>query len=183
MRLFADNSVIYREIHSNDDHRILQQDSHTLARWSAKWLMGFRIGKCVTLTTRKRCQSPHQYEISNEPVSRVEQYKYLGVIVSNDLSWNKQCQQITQKAGRTLGLIRRTLSPCSKDVKSMAYKSLVRPKLEYGSAAWNPYTKTATDRLEQIKKTAARFVQRDFRRTTSSSALVTNLGWDTLHKR
>ena len=106
-----------------------------------------------------------------------------GVTITNDLSWKKHCQAITQKASRTLGLIRRTLYPCTKEVKTRAYKALVRPQLEYSSEAWNPHTKIARDRLEQIQKTAARFVQRDYRRTTSTTALVANLAWDTLYAR
>ena len=89
----------------------------------------------------------------------------------------------SKKANRTLGLLRRTLGPCHKDVKAKAYETLVRPQLEYASEAWNPTSKTQVDQLEKIQRAAARFVHRDYRRTTSVTPLVTNLGWDTLHTR
>ena len=46
--------------------------------------------------------------------------------------------------------MRRILSGCDKKVKDLAYRSLVRPKLEYGCNAWNPYTKQSIDQIEMV---------------------------------
>ena len=45
---------------------------------------------------------------------------------------------IYNKASRTLCLPKRTLAPYSQCVKSIAYKMLVRPQIEYASEVWNP---------------------------------------------
>ena len=103
--------------------------------------------------------------------------------ITDDLRWNKHCQNIRHKASRTLGLIRRTLSPCTKEVKARAYTALVRPQLENASEAWNPHTAAVVNSLEQVQRSAARFVHGDYRFTTSSSALVLALGWESLHAR
>ena len=79
--------------------------------------------------------------------------------------------------------MRRTLSPCSKEVKSRAYQALVRPQLEYAAEAWNPYNITTADRLEHTQRAAARFVHHDYRHTTSVNNLINILGWDLLHIR
>ena len=72
-------------------------------------------------------------------------------------------------------MLRRTLSACSADVKAKAYLSLIRPKLEYGSEAWNPHTNKDVKRLENIQRQAAHFVFQDFRRTTSVTLLIQQL--------
>ena len=59
----------------------------------------------------------------------------------------------------------------------------MRPQLEYCSEAWNPHSVTVTKMLEQVQRTAARFVFCDYRYTTSPSVLVSALGWDPLHTR
>ena len=41
IRLFADDSVLYRQINSPDDHRILQEDLQKLVEWSKTWQMEF----------------------------------------------------------------------------------------------------------------------------------------------
>ena len=111
------------------------------------------------------------------------QWDYLGIRCSKNLRFGDHCRKIASKASKSLGLIRRCLKPCSKDVKERAYMSLVRPSLEYASAAWSPYTDTDVKRLEQVQKSAARFVCGDYKLTTSTTGLVKGLGWDTLEDR
>lgn len=184
MRLFADDSIVCREIESPEDHEILQKDLDALADWSSKWLMHFNIKKCAILSiTRKRKPSQYQYNILGHTLARVDQHEYLGVTISHDLRWDSHCHKIRQKASRTLGLLRRTLSPCRQDVKARAYQALVRPQLEYASQVWNPYTLDGVKRIEQVQRSAARFVFSDYRRTTSVTPLIVNLGWDSLHNR
>ena len=97
----------------------------------------------------------------------VDDHVYLWASISHDLCWEKHCNKISKEANKTLGLLRRTLSSCSKEVKSRVYQALIRPQLEYAAEAWNPYNITTTDRLEHIKRAVARFVHHDYRRTTS----------------
>ena len=59
---------------------------------------------------------------------------------------------ISNKASRMLGLLKSTLSPCSQNVKSIAYKMLVRPQLEYASDVWNLYTKPVLKKLNKFKE-------------------------------
>ena len=156
-----------------------------LSTWSSDWLMNFNIKKCTILSiTRKRKSRIHKCQLLNEVIPRVNQYTYLVVTITSNLRWDKHCQTIRDKASRTLGLLRRTLPTCSKEVKARAYyTALVRPQLEYGSEAWNPHNITTVNGLEQIQKAAARFVCSDYRNSTSSSSLVSSLEWDCLHTR
>ena len=70
MRLFADDSAVYRKIDSMADAQELQRDLFKLQEWSNKWQMCFNIGKCKTLRiTRKMNKISHIYLMS-EPTSR-----------------------------------------------------------------------------------------------------------------
>ena len=60
--LFADDTVIYRQINSAADHTILQQDLHKLALWEAEYSMEFHPEKCNVLrVTRSRSPSICNY--------------------------------------------------------------------------------------------------------------------------
>ena len=184
IRLFADDSIIYKEITSPSDHNVLQKDLESLATWSNTWLMSFNVKKCAIMSvTLKKKPSLFSYTIHGEELHRVSQHDYLGVTISNDLNWSKHCQKTAAKASRTLGMLRRTLSACSADVKARSYLSLVRPQLEYGSEAWNPHANNDVKRLENIQRQATRFVFQDFRRTTSVTPLIQQLQWDSLQTR
>ena len=61
VKLFADDSVLYRHIESSADHDKLQQDLLQLEEWAPMWQMNFAPSKCyimsITLkgpTIRKR---------------------------------------------------------------------------------------------------------------------------------
>ena len=83
--------VIYREIMTNSDHQILQQDLQQLSTWSSTWLMSFNVKKCAVLSiTRKRKPSIFQYQLCNDRIPRANEYKYLGVTITDDLRWNKR---------------------------------------------------------------------------------------------
>ena len=71
-----------------------------------------------------------------------------------------------------------------QDVKEAAYKTLVRPILEYGSTVWDPHCKGLNDELENVQKRAARFVTRNHSYETGSmTGILEELKWETLQKR
>ena len=71
----------------------------------------------------------------------------------------------------------------NKDLKSVAYKTLVRPQLEYTSTVWYPNTTTDTNKVEAVQRRAARWATRDYRYTSSVTAMLKDLNWRHLDQR
>jgi len=99
------------------------------------------------------------------------------------LSWNEHCDTICKKATSTPGLLRGILFDYTPEVKNTAYLTLVRPKLEYASSAWNPHTQCKIDKIEMVQRLAARFVYNDYSRYSHVSPMIKALGWDSLEYR
>ena len=88
INLFADDCVLYRNIHNQNDQGILQIDLDTISSWAEKWLMGLNINKCSVLSiTLKRNSIFHDYNILGAMLKRVTNHDYLGVTISSDLNW------------------------------------------------------------------------------------------------
>ena len=115
--------------------------------------------------------------------SRTYNQDYLGIPTNTKLPWQPHINNVQNKVRKTLGLIKRTLYAAPPQVRKTAYEVFVRPTLEYAACAWSPYTKTDIQKVEQVQRSAARFITGDYRRTSGVSAMCANLMWDTLHTR
>jgi len=123
------------------------------------------------------------YKLGSAVLSQVDSYPYLGVTISADLKWHKHIESVCGKAARTLNFVKRNVYHCTPDAKAKAYLSLVRPNLEFATAAWDPFRAKDIECLDKIQRRAARFACRDYRRTTSVSSLIVKLGWQSLVDR
>ena len=167
VRLFADDTIAYLAVSSNADAESLQEDLRRLEEWERKWQMEFHHGKCQVLTvTRKRKVIKYDYVLHGQVLEHVSAAKYLGVTVSSDLRWNRHVAAVTSKANSTLGFLKRNLQVKSEDLKTTAYKSLVRPLVEYAPSVWDPYTLGNTRQPEMVQRRAARYVTSRYHNTS-----------------
>ena len=116
----------------------------------------------------------------------VDTAKYLGVLLNKKLSWKPQVDAICKKANKTRAFLQRNLKGCPRDVKSQCYNTYVRPIVEYASVVWDPAgegNQRLNYQVEIVQRRAARFVTGDWRETSSVSAMIKQLGWETLDTR
>ena len=184
VRLFADDAIIYREISNQDDSLSLQKDLDALCEWSKAWQMSFNTTKCHAMhVTHKTKPLLMDYNMDGHTLLSVNHHPYLGIELSKDINWATHINQVANKANKILGLLKRNLNACSTTVKGNAYKSLVRPKLEYCGAIWDPYKNNNKSTIEKVQRRAARFVLNDYKRKSSVNDMLTALGWETLELR
>ena len=105
----------------------------------------------------------------------MKNHPYLGVELDSTLSWNQHQKNTLSKSQRTINLLRRNLHGCSVKTKETAYKTLVRPTLEYASSAWDPHVGKQIDDLEKVQNKAARFVTSQYDWKTSVTGLKETL--------
>ena len=159
LRLFADDTSLYRTINSVADAIELQCDLDKLQEWEIRNKMEFHPGKCQLLrVTNKRKPIVAAYSIHSQNISKTDSVKYLGVTIDSKLQWTNHYNQISSKANSTLAFLRRNTYACPRPVKETCYNAFVRPSLEYGSCVWDPHQKNHIEQLEKTQKRAARFV-------------------------
>ena len=83
-------------------------------------------------------------------LENVQSAKYLGITISDNIDWGKHISDISSKATKTLGFLRRNLAFAPRSTKEVAYKTLVRPKLEYAAPIWSPYSKLQIKQVEKV---------------------------------
>jgi len=102
---FADDTKTYNKIRSDDDIANLQSDLCNLVSWSKEWHMLFNVEKCKVMhfgyNNRKA-----DYFMDGVNFEHVTEEKDLGIIISEDLKWEKQYSSAVSKANRILGMIK-----------------------------------------------------------------------------
>ena len=183
VRLFADDCLLYRPIRSAKDHEILQNDLIELEKWTSRWGMRFNAKKCYVMSIRNT--SSHFYELDNTILQQVTSNPYLGITLSEDLQWSTHIQNITKKANLTLAYLRRNLKNCPEECRKLAYISLVRSTLEYGSSIWDPYLLKDINSIEKVQRQAARFIKRDYKNREEGCAtqMLNDLDLPSLQQR
>ena len=171
-RLFADDTIVYLTI-TSDSSVSLQDDLNKLAKWEERWNISFHPEKCNVLTiSRKKQPIMTSYTLHGQQLEHVTTAKYLGVSITSDMNWNQHISNICKKANNIMSFLKRNLNIRNANIKEKAYKSLVRPTLEYACTTWDPYLKEDQNRIEMVQRMAARYVVNRYGTTTLHQSLA-----------
>ena len=69
-------------------------------------------------------------------ISRTKNYRYLGMILDEKLSWADHIHEICSKLSQVAGAIFKTRRLLSKEAMKLLYHGLVGSKLRYGLICW-----------------------------------------------
>ena len=98
-------------------------------------------------------------QLNGAVIERVPNYKLLGVIISQDLTWNEHCYYVYNKALKRLDVLRSLKKAgLNCDDLVLVYCSLVRSIIEYASPVWAALPSYLEDLLESIQRKALRII-------------------------
>ena len=172
LSLFADDSKIFSRIVSEKNknknkkrneqyhengNELLQRDLDRTREWANKWKMEFNVDKCKIMHLGKT-NPKHTYTMGGVDLAETTEERDLGVLVDNNLEFDKHIKTIVNKANRMMGLIRLGFSCMDEEIFMNLYPVLVRPLLEYCVQAWSPYKQKYIDLIENVQIRATRLV-------------------------
>ena len=90
LNLYADDMLLYKSIKSFGDYSHLRFEIDCINNWASRNKLMPNPIKCKAMTmSRKRKSDYHtQFFFNGTPLEQVETFKYLGVLISSDLSWS-----------------------------------------------------------------------------------------------
>ena len=154
---FADDTKIGINAADPDQVRDLQGDLQRIGDWSETWQMPFNVDKCSVLHVGSR-NPVANYTLLGAPIRPTEEQKDLGVLITQDLKFSKQCIAAERRANKILGYIKRIFQYRNRKVVLQLYNSLVRPLLEYAVQFWSPTLRADVERLERVQARATKLV-------------------------
>ena len=161
VRLFADDTSIFLIVDEPvESANILNCDLNKITSWSNKWLVSFNAQKTETMIISRKVNKPHHPPLvmRNQNLVNVKHHKHLGITFSDDGSWNKQIEQITDKAYCRLNILRKFKFKLDRLTLEKLYISYIRPLLEYGDVALDPHSIYLMNQLEKVHIEAMRII-------------------------
>jgi len=138
IRLFADDCIIYRKITDSSDIDKLQMDLYGLREWTVENKIKINPGKSKVLSfTKARVKVQIRYNFGEQLLPEASSFKYLGIILHNDLNWADHVNYTLRKEWKALHLTMHILKKGNNNPKRLAYTALVAPVLENGVVYWD----------------------------------------------
>ena len=166
LSLFADDSKIFARILAENRKRltriingneILQRDLNTVREWAIKWKMEFNVDKCKIMHLGKK-NPKHTYNMGGSELAVTREERDLGVLIDDQLNFDKHIRGIVNKANRMLGMIKIGFACLDKEMFMNLYPVLVRPLIEYCVQVWSPHMQKHIDLLEGVQRRATKLV-------------------------
>ena len=185
VKMYADDTLVYRSIHNEDDAKELQDDVDHIQAWANKFLMKFNVEKCVHMRVacQKRLRNPsyrYYLDLGGSVIPNCSEARYLGVLLTSDFHFSKHIDGVCVKANQVIGFLRRNFGGASRTAKKTAFTSLVRSRLEYASSVIDPYFRTDCKKLEAVQRRGARFIHNSHWNRESVSEMLQQQNLPTL---
>ena len=126
--------------------------------WANKWWqMSFNVDKCSVMHIGHNIMKSN-YNMSNQQLPTTDQQRDLGIIITEDLKWQKQTEKSCKTASRELGFISRNFRYKNKELILPLHKSLVHPHLEHAVQFRSPHLRRDIDKMEKIQRRATKMI-------------------------
>ena len=115
--------------------------------------------ECLSLTSTQ-CQFSTHVKIKNDEIETISDTKLLGIIITSDLSWNRNTRKLITESNKRMQFLHRAKKFTSNisDLRKI-YMLQVRSKLDQSAVVWHSsITKKDSRDLERVQKSAIKVI-------------------------
>lgn len=187
--LYADDSAIWRSGRNIENiQQQLQPDIDKIAVWCDLW--GFKLNEKKTVAiifskNYRHRQEKLKLKVNGNLISTVTSAKFLGVTFDQQLTWNEHINNIAESCKKRINLLRSLSGQqwgAGKHSMLKIYRTLIRPKIDYGIELFHTANKASWKKLEVLQSTCLRLACGAMR-GTAVDALQQECGEMPLHLR
>ena len=109
--------------------------------------------------------------LNGSNIDHVTDFKLLGITLDQDLSFNRQIEELCKKLAKRIGLLCHISPYLKRNQRDIYYSTIIKPVMLYGSTIW---TSCSKEKILRLQKRAARIIL-DAERTAPSIDLFNTL--------
>ena len=149
---------------------------HKINAWTEqkKMMINEKKTKCMIFNYTEKHQFTTRLEINKQQIDVIDSTRLLGTIITNNLCWDMNTNNIVKKANARMELLRRVaeFGTPVEDMKEI-YILFIRSILEQSATVWHSsLTQENTEDLERAQKSASKLMLEN-----SEMSYKTRLSW------
>lgn len=159
LTLYADDAAL---TYAYDDHdqlqKAMQEDLRVIQKWLVVNLLTLNVSKTeYMLLGRAQNSSDFDLEIDGQQIARTRSFKYLGLQIEPNLSFNNHVNMIRRKIGPFIGTMWRCQRFIPQKSKKQIYFAFVASHLQQMMTIWGPVIdKNKTKQLRTLQNRAVK---------------------------
>ena len=164
VHMYADDTMImFRGSNTNELQKVMNRGLDQVANWLQhhKLTLNANKTKFMIVGTQRRVSVFYNIQISinRYSIERVKAYKYLGVMLDENVSWSEHMNYTAKKVSRTIGFLKRSAKPAlpAETIKLLS-NVMVMPLFDYCNVAWSNCSNVLLHRLIKLHNRLARTI-------------------------
>ena len=156
--LYADDTAIItgsRNIEVLNNHQLALNDTNDWIKEN-KLVLNANKTQNVLFNGRRKIQFETEFSFGNETIESVKQYKYLGVIIDCQLSFQHHVSYIEKRLVNFCGIFYRLRKVLTSRQMIQVFRTYIKPILQYGVLI---YGSTSKNVLKNLKKLTKRLIK------------------------
>ena len=106
-----------------------------------------------------RILGPIEVNLNGGPIKRVQQVKYLGITVDENLTWSEQYKNLKGKIKSALSSLQKLKNILPQSKLDQVYKALLESHLRYSDELWGSLSNTKLDHLQRLQNRARTLIE------------------------
>ena len=159
--LFADDTSIYLN-HDNIEtlFSLMENELQKIGAWISANKLGLNVKKSAYLlfSGKKQTGNIPRLSIFGKPISRVHDFKFLGLTIDDRLSWKTHARIVQGKLSRLTGVLSKIQYKLTNPALRTLYFALAFSHLRYGIIFWSSAPNNEFNRIFSLQKRIIRII-------------------------
>lgn len=155
-----DTVLIFSGVNKIELEQDINSDLERYYQWLCYNKLTINVEKTVYMVLHQvgKNQIDPIIKINDCVLKKVKQYKYLGLTVTDNVTWNVHIDSILQKVAPMLGAIRRCNHMLSKNARHLLYNSFIEPHIRYLIPCYGNASVEAINKLQRLQNKAIKTI-------------------------
>lgn len=158
---FADDTVlVFSASDTKNLEKLVNDDLKLYYSWLCKNKLSININKSVYMTIKQKNKPKCEINVylNNVKLIEVSEYKYLGLVLTNRLTWEPHIQNVMKKIAPMVGAIRRCTELLNDNSRNLLYNSFILPHLRYLIPCWGNAPQYLMDKVQRTQNKAIKTI-------------------------